>query len=154
MILKAYSQSGKQHREQAFTLVEVVIAMALIGLLTGSIITAYVQTARRAEWSGYSLAAQALNMQQLEQARAARWDKRSLPPVDETLEIPNMTAAVLDLPVSGDNVIWATNYFTVNTLTLSTTPLVEVKAIRVDTVWPFRDQLFTNTTVTYRAPDQ
>jgi prepilin-type N-terminal cleavage/methylation domain-containing protein len=139
---------------KAFTLTEVVIAISIMGLVCAGIISAYIQTTRHVEWSAYSLAAQALSTRELEQARAARWDLHSSPAVDETVTIPTTSATILDLPVSGTNVVWAVNHFSVSNLTVSTTPLVRFKVVRVDTVWPFGDRLFTNTTITYRAPDQ
>lgn len=146
--------TGSGGSARGFTLTEVVMAIALVALLTGGIISAYVQTTRRAEWAGYSLAAQALSLRQLEQARAARWDTQSSPPVDETVDIPSMSVDILDLPVVGDQPVWATNHFSLHTLALSSNPVVAVKVLRVDTVWPFQGRAYTNTTVTYRAPDR
>ena len=60
-------------------------------------------------------------------------------------------AAILDVPISGENITYATN-FTVISLVSANPPL---KMVRVDCVWPFKGQgLFTNTLITYRAPDQ
>jgi type II secretory pathway pseudopilin PulG len=143
----------KRRSLAAFTLAEVAIAISIVGIVCGGMITGYVQTTRRAQWTAYSLAAQALNNRELEQARAARWDIRSTPAVDETITIPSTSVAILDLPVHGEP-IWATNYYSVSLLTVSSNPTVRVKAVRVDTIWPFGTQFFTNTAVTYRAPDQ
>ena len=57
-----------------FTLAEVVISVALAGIIFSGILTGYVQAAKRAEWAGYNLAAGATAVQQIEQARAAVWD--------------------------------------------------------------------------------
>ena len=51
---------GPKARVAAFTLTEVVVCVFIMMLLFGAIITSYIQTSYRAEWSGYSLAAQAL----------------------------------------------------------------------------------------------
>jgi prepilin-type N-terminal cleavage/methylation domain-containing protein len=59
---------------RGFTLVEVVIALGIVTLLFSGILTAYIQSGRQAEWAGYSLAAQAIGVQQIEQARSAVWD--------------------------------------------------------------------------------
>jgi type II secretory pathway pseudopilin PulG len=139
-------------RLAAFTLSEVVIALAILSLLVGGLVTGYVLSAQRAEWSAYSLAAHSLAMQRLEQTRAAKWDPLSWPPVDELVS-SNFPPVVdlLDVPVSGTNAVVATTTTTITTV--STDP--PVKMIRVDTVWPFMDWgLSTNTLVTYRAPDQ
>lgn len=141
-------------RLAGFTLAEVVIALCIVAIVCGGIIVSYIQTTRMAQRSAYALAAQALSTRELEQARAARWDIRSSPGVDETVMIPSNTVTVLDLPVHGDSVVTATNYYSVSTLTISSNPLVRIKAVRVDTVWPFEGKNITNTLVTYRAPDQ
>ena len=134
MFLPDRVQSGAR----AFTLAEVVMAVAITTVVFGGIVTSYIQSGRRAEWSGYSLAAHALAIQQLEQARSAKWDVQSTPVVDEITNIARVTSAILDLPISGTNVVRATNYATVSTVAISTTPLVTVHMVEVDTVWPFR----------------
>jgi type II secretory pathway pseudopilin PulG len=148
----------KSQSSQAFTLAEVVIAIAIAALVFGGIIAGYVQTTRRAEWTGYSLAAQGLVIQQLEQARAAKWDVLSVPVVDELTNLPTLTRSVLDLPVSGTNVVYATNYITVKTITISSNPPESVRMVKVSTVWPFAKgratSYFTNTVANYYAPDR
>ena len=156
-------------RPSGFTLAEVVITVAISALLFGGIITAYIQSAYKAEWSGYSLAAQALAIQQLEQARAAKWDTQDTPVVTEITNLnliswgysagvwSGYSTNVLDLPVSGTNVVMVTNYTKVSPITISAVPLVTVYMVRVDTVWPFirsgRTVFFTNTVASYYAPD-
>jgi type II secretory pathway pseudopilin PulG len=146
-------RDGVRPGNRAFTILEVVLAVAITALVFGGIVTSYVNTSRRAEWSGYSLAAQALAMQQLEQARSAKWDVLSTPVVDELTNIAPVSSAILDLPISGTNVVWATNYATVSTVAISTTPLVTVHMVQVSTVWPFRVKLYTNRVSDYYAPD-
>lgn len=139
-------------QRRAFTLSEVVIALAILSLLVGGLVTGYVFSAKRAEWSAYSLAAHSLAMQRMEQTRAAKWDPLSWPPVDELVSssFPPVVD-LLDVPIAGTNAVTATTTTTITTI--STDP--PVKMIRVDTVWPFQDWgLSTNTLVTYRAPDQ
>jgi len=53
-----------------FTIVEVVIAVLISTIVFATVIYAYVGANDRAEWSAYSLAAQSLAMQGIEQARA------------------------------------------------------------------------------------
>lgn len=134
------------------TLVEVVLSLAITGITFGAIIFGYIMSARRAEWSGYSLAANSLALQRLEQARAAKWDVLTTPVTDEvtTTNFP-VQIAVMDVPISGENITYATNFTTIS-LVSANPPL---KVIRVDCVWPFKGEgLFTNTLLTYRAPDQ
>jgi hypothetical protein len=137
---------------------EVVVALAVATMVFAGIVLGYVQSTRRAEWSGYSLAAQALALQQLEAARSAKWDPTDTPAVDEIDALPRMTVSTLDLPVSGTNAVLATNYVTVSTITLSTNPMATIHMVRVSTVWPFRRgaevALFTNTLANYYSPDR
>jgi prepilin-type N-terminal cleavage/methylation domain-containing protein len=158
-------------RRNAFTLVEVVISIAIVASVFGGITLAYIQAARRAEWSGYSLAAQALANQQIEQIRAARWELGLFgnPYIDETEQLNLIAAsksgatlrgytwANLDIPYSGTNFVRATNFVTITSNNLSLNPVVSVRFVRVDTVWPFRwkstTRLHTNTLCTYCAPD-
>jgi len=138
--------------EQAFTLAEVVIASGIAALSLGSVIYGYVMSAQRAEWSAYSLAAQSLAMQKMEQFRAAKWDPNGFPPVDQLVASNFPTEInILDIPISGSNVVFATNFATITQP--STNP--PVKMIRVFCVWNWRGQRnFTNSISTYRAPDQ
>jgi type II secretory pathway pseudopilin PulG len=159
-----------KRQASAFTLAEVVISVAVVGLIFGGILTANVQSAKRAEWSGYSLAAQALAIQQLEQSRASVWDdavnKNELTNLNLLAWTYNTSTRVgkgyswtnLDLPISGTNFIRATNFVTVSMLTNVTgVSGVKLQMVQVDTVWHFRFfggfYLCTNTIVTYFAPD-
>ena len=91
-------------------------------------------------------------MQRVEQCRAAKWDTRSFPPVDQ-LVASNFPVATeeMDLPVSGTNASFAR--ITTTITDISTNPLLRM--IQADCVWQFTGRgSFTNTVVTYRAPDQ
>jgi type II secretory pathway pseudopilin PulG len=138
----------------AFTLAEVVVCLAIVALLFGGIITGYMQGAYRAEWAGYNLAAQALAMQQLEQAKTAVWDKDH----NEFTNLVLKTWATMDLPISGTNRMYATNYVTVTTNQILSSPAIYVYMVKVDTVWPYirkgQTLYFTNTLADYYAPDQ
>ena len=126
-------------------------------LLFSGVVTSYVQSSYRAEWTGYSLAAQALAIQQVEQARSAVWDTLQVPVKNEITNILTTTAAALDMPISGTNIVWATNYASVSSIALTNAVGAAVYKVRVDTVWPFRWQsqtkYFTNTIVDYFAPE-
>ena len=158
--------SGQPEQKRGFTLAEVVIALAIITMVFASIIVAYTQAAYRAEWTGYSLAAESLAIKQIEQARSARWDPASSPPTIEIYSLnllgSNLTSQVLtgytwtnlDLPSNGTNVLRATNYVTVKPVpsAVAATNLM----VKVETVWAFRwkkTKLYTNTVCTYLAPD-
>jgi type II secretory pathway pseudopilin PulG len=153
VIIKPFQDSWMSPvRRRAFSLVEVVLSLGIATLTIGGIITGYLMSSKRVEWSAYSLAAHSLALQRIEQARAARWDPSSHPPIDELVSANFVPAVeVLDIPVTGTNIVFATNFTTI--ITVSTSPLI--KRIRVDCAWPFlNDSVFTNTIVTYRAPDQ
>ena len=141
-------------RTAAFTLVEVVICTFIIMLVFGAIIGGHIQTSYRAEWTGLSLAAQAAGVQQLESAKCAVWDPQQTPVQDEINKLPRVTSTLLDLPVSGTNTVYATNYTTV---TLMQNGVFSNYCVQVDTVWPFRWKnqtvYYTNTIVAYYAPD-
>jgi type II secretory pathway pseudopilin PulG len=136
----------------AFTLTEVVFSLALIGMTAGGIINGYIQAARVADWQAHSLAAESLAMQRVEQCRAAKWDTRAFPVVDQLVSsnFPTITEQ-LDLPTVSTNASYATIYTTISTVS-SSPPL---RMMQADCVWTFSGRgLFTNTIVTYRAPDQ
>jgi prepilin-type N-terminal cleavage/methylation domain-containing protein len=158
--------------KDGFTLFEVVISLMIIAVVFGGIIRGYTSAANRAEWSGYSLAAQGLAVRQLEEARSAVYD----PPTGRN-EILTMVGNLnnfvtnsgtaggsgyswtnLDLPSLGGKFVRATNYVTVARLTsVGGIPSVQMYSVRVDTVWPYRKGnstiYCTNTVYTYVAPD-
>jgi prepilin-type N-terminal cleavage/methylation domain-containing protein len=138
--------------KRGFSLVEVVVAMGLSAVVIGGCVYGYTLSARRAEWSSYSLAANSLAVQSMEQARAAKWDPMAFPAIDELVATNFPTRIdVLDLPISGTNVTYGTSVVTIATISVAP-PL---KQIRVDTSWSFVGKgAFTNTIVTCRAPDQ
>lgn len=165
-------------RAAGFTLAEVVIAVAIIAAVFSTILLAYNQATWRAEWSGYSLAAQSLATQQMEQARAAVWDPSLMSGSGVAVnELTNLTmlgrtasggvvkgytTGVLDLPISTNaGPVTATNFISIRTVSpvfggtaFATSP---VQMVKVDTVWRFRigntNRLYTNSVSTYFAPD-
>ena len=152
---------------RAFTLLEVVIAIVIVATILGGMTVAYTQATRRAQWTGYQLAAQALSLQSLEQARAAVWDISLGKNEITNLNLSSWTYSAgvmkgyswtnLDLPISGTNYVRATNYVTVSMLTLSSYTNVQIQMIKVETVWPFMwgnvNRFYTNAIATYCAPD-
>ena len=149
--------SGKRG---GFTLAETVICVFIMMLVFAGMITSQIQNAYRAEWSGYSLAAQASAMQQLERAKCAVWDTQQNIQMDQIAILGTNYAVytnTLDLPVSGTNIVKVVNYSSVSLVTLSTTPSVSVYMVKVDAVWPFRwgnrVSYYTNTVADYFGPD-
>ena len=135
----------------AFTLIEVLISVTLLSLVATGIIYGCAQANRFAEWSSMSLAAQSYALQGLEQVRSAKWDFWTYPVTDIMPAPTNFTQAdIMDVPVSGApfSVI---NY--IKLTQISTTP--QLREVWSQCVWvfPSTGQVFTNTVITYRAPD-
>jgi type II secretory pathway pseudopilin PulG len=148
---------GPQARTAGFTLAEVVMSVGIMMLVFSAILTTYIQGSYRAEWSGLSLAAQAAGIQQLESAKAAVWDPLQTS-MDQISQLPTVTSVLLDLPVTGTNTVYATNYTTVTLLTNAVLyPTYSNYFVQVKTVWPFRWKnqtvYFTNTIAGYYAPE-
>ena len=154
------------------TLMEVVMATAVVAMVFGGVIRAYIQAGMRIEWTGYSLAAQQMANSVVEQAKAATWDptRASGPQNDLTnlcLISPSYTSTnltysgylngVLDIPYNSTNAVTCKSYVTVQMLYLTGNTNIPSQFIRVDTVWPFRlrgnNVYFTNTVCTMVAPD-
>ncbi len=139
-------RSGKALGIGAFTLVEVVISLAVAVVVIAGIIYGYTGSTRRAEWSGYSLAAHSLALQRLEQVRAAKFSSTG----DEVISANfPATNGILDVSSSGQKMVYGTNITTITTVGTN------LKCIKIDCIWAFspRNRLFTNTLVTYRSRD-
>src|ERR1700722_8496622 len=70
--LKRARLTGPQFR--AFTLIEVMIAFVIFGMVSSGIIYGYVQANRIAEWSCMSAGAHAYAQHGVELARSPKWD--------------------------------------------------------------------------------
>lgn len=135
-----------------FSLIEAVIALLIIGVCLGGILSLYVKCGSRAEWSAYSLSAQMMALSGLEQCRAAKFDPRGSPPMD-ALVSTNFPPRVDVLDVGSVNgvVTYGTNLTTITTI-YTNPPL---KLVRVDCTWAFpMHGVFTNSVFTYRAANQ
>jgi type II secretory pathway pseudopilin PulG len=133
-------------------LVEALISMLVLGIMVTGVVSGFMQAQKTAEWSAYSLAAQSLAMQPLEQSRAAKWDPTRATPVDQLVSsnFPTRTL-VLDVPISGTNNVLATNRVFIRDV-LTNPPLREIV---VECTWSFMNRgTFTNRVLTFRAPDQ
>jgi hypothetical protein len=152
---------------------EVLLAVVIVAVTFGSIINGYLSTAMRAQWTAYSLAAQSLGLQAIEQTKSATWDistgKNEITNLTlmgsswngTTKTYSGYTTNILDVPWKGTNYILATNFITIRTIYAnndSSVP-VQVQIVRVDTVWPFTDWggfklcYYTNSVATFIAPD-
>lgn len=129
---------------------EVVISLAVASISVGGIMYGYVVSARRAEWSAYSLNAHNLATQTLERCRSAKWDPTANPAVDMlvTGNFPT-ERLMMDMPITGTNAIFGTNYVTISTVSVNP-PL---KFIRVDCMWLFTNgRVYSNSVASYRSP--
>ena len=142
----------------AFTLIEVLIAFFIFGLVTAGMIYGYVEANRVAEWSSQSLAAMSYASQGMEQLRSAQWSAEEFSTgsgAGTTDFLGPSTNIVqtdyLDVPTTGSQIA-VTN--TMTATQVSTNPPLKLLVSQV--VWTFRltGQLFTNTVVSLRAPDQ
>jgi Tfp pilus assembly protein PilE len=147
-------QLKKVPREAAFTMAEMVICFAIVAFTIGGVITAYTNSASFSARAGYALAAQAQAVQVLERVRAAEWDTQSTPINDQTTNLPGTYISLMELPIQGTNVTYATNMLSVSTIIVSSNPPVSIKMVEVDTTWPWNGTVFSNTILAYRAPDQ
>jgi prepilin-type N-terminal cleavage/methylation domain-containing protein len=147
----------------AFSLVEVLVALLIFGMVSAGILWGYVQANRLAEWSSMSLGAQSYALQGIEQARAAKWDTASYRQVmDDFLPVPASTGTTNytqldtnDVPQSGAPLL-LTNVITISNVYSSTNGGLNLRQIRSDVYWkfPLTGRLYTNTVITFRAPDQ
>jgi len=156
-----------------YSLIEVVIASAIIALVYGVCLKGYIQSGLRAEWGGYSLAAQSMATEQIEQARSAIWDPATTNKLNEITNLgkfwPSWTYTssnqtwsgyntnILDVPYGTTNFTLATNFVSVKLINCNYNTSIVMQVIQVDTVWPFRyrggSPCFTNTACTVLAPD-
>jgi type II secretory pathway pseudopilin PulG len=144
-------RSSHQARLSGMTLVEVVVALGISVLLLTGIFKGYTLASRRAMYTSYSVAADALAMRQMEQIFDASW----IPSAGWTNVFSSTLSATrtnaLGMPGTATNLIYATNY--ASATQVSQNPPYAL--IRVDCVWSFMDMgTFTNTVVALRAPDQ
>lgn len=142
-------------RGAGFTVMEVVVALGISGLIFAIVIRGYLMSADQAEWSAYSLGAQSLANEGVEQARAAKWEPLTYPVVDELGATNYVQVDRLDVADSGTPV-YATNYISITSVSANP-PL---RQMRADCVWLMACRgnktrgPFTNTAISFRASDQ
>jgi prepilin-type N-terminal cleavage/methylation domain-containing protein len=175
MQLKSTTQQrAPAHQNQtAFTLVEVMMALAIFGMIISGLIFGYVQANRMAEWSSMSLAAQSFALQGVEQARSAKWEPYAMKPTSGPVtglgtsdewpatnspSLPYVSSPeIMDIPAAGgpnvtNSSFWVTNYIYVTTNSINP-PL---RQIQCDCHWtfPLTKTGYTNTVITLRSPNQ
>lgn len=143
-------QGGSQARLRAFTLAEVVIAVAIAAVLCTAVVECYIMGSRRSQFAACSLAANLQAMKKLEQVIYANW----IPSYGVTNVfnpvLTNMDKENLEMPVAVTNIMTCTNYTTVTQLSTNPPYLM----IRVDCVWGFNGLgTYTNTVAVLRGPN-
>jgi len=135
----------------AFTLIEVVVAMAIAVLVMAGMFEGYNVASRQAQFSSYQLAANAMAMQQLESIVAATWVVSGTSVTNMfSPSLTNSQVSALCLPNSGTNLVYATNFATVKQI--SSNPPYAL--VQVSCIWSFIGLgTFTNTVAALRAPD-
>jgi type II secretory pathway pseudopilin PulG len=132
-----------------------LVATVIVGLVFASVLASYVSATDRSEWSGYSLAAQSLASQGIEQVRCAKWDPQAWPVVDELQPTNFVQIEQLDITASRQ-VVFATNYISITQVSFNP----QMREIRADCVRALASRTcanrgpFTNSAITLRAPDQ
>jgi prepilin-type N-terminal cleavage/methylation domain-containing protein len=154
-MLACFGQMHQRKTNAAFTLAELMIALAIFVMVTAGLVFGYTQSNRSAEWSAMSLEAQAYAAQGVEQARAATWSiSTSGTGVGTGDELPPTNyfqTNTMQVPISGTKII-VTNWVSITTNSTA----YPSRQIRSDCYWqfPLTGNWFTNTVITERAPDQ
>ena len=134
------------------TLVEVVIALAITGLMVAGIVTGYIFCTTSTVKDSLYMAANARAMERLEETRSATWAPYRTDPEDDLVatNFPDKVVT-LDLSGSGSETTSATLKTEISQISLSP----PARRIHVDCIWQFKGvELITNTIETIRAPDQ
>ncbi|HEV2330097.1 MAG TPA: prepilin-type N-terminal cleavage/methylation domain-containing protein [Verrucomicrobiae bacterium] len=156
--MKTWVRSAGSRDYAAFTLVEVLIAFALMVMVLTGVFYSYAEANRIAEFSEMSLAAQSYAAQGLERLRSFQWDDEAvtngiaLPATNSsTAQIMAPLTDFLDVPQSGA-FLYCTNY-TYEFTNEASPPLWELKSV---VVWkfPLTGKTYTNIDITLRAPDE
>ena len=104
---------GSKGRTAAFTLVEVVMSTFIIMLVFGAIIGGYIQTSYRAEWTRLFAGRAGGGRPATRIGQMRRLGPPADPGDGRNQQLPRVTSTLLDLPVTGTNTVYATNYTTV-----------------------------------------
>jgi prepilin-type N-terminal cleavage/methylation domain-containing protein len=137
------------------TLVEVMIALAIIGLTVEGIITGYIYCTTSATKAELAQAANAKAMQRIEETRSAQWNTSSSLAVDQ-LVATNFPDESITLNMPGTNAVGTSATIKTTIATISPTPFSPpMRTIHVDCIWQFRGaEWVTNSIETIRAADQ
>ncbi|HTQ51548.1 MAG TPA: prepilin-type N-terminal cleavage/methylation domain-containing protein [Candidatus Acidoferrales bacterium] len=158
---KAVLYNLNRPSQAAYSLIEVVISIAILAMVMSGLVYGYVEANWSALWSSMSLSAQSYASEGAEQARATDWRPRDYPAASGygTMdEWPSGTTQTLTnyMDIPGDNgsgqTFRVTNIVSVTTATVNP-PL---RQIRSDCIWKFprENKYYTNTVILLRTSDQ
>lgn len=138
------------------TLVEVMIALGIIGLTVGGIISGYIYCATFTIKAQLAQAANAKAIQRIEETRSAQWNTSSSLATDQLVasNFPD-ESVILDISGTDTNGTPATIITTITPI--SPTPFSPpMRTIHVDCIWQFsrNAEWVTNSIETIRAADQ
>lgn len=144
-------QAAVSQSQAGMTLPEVLVALAITGLVVGGIVSGYGFCTISTRKAALALAANARAVERIEETRSAKWDTARSPIADELVATNFPEKSIILDPSRSLNM---TNSATLQTVIsqISTTP--PLKRIRVDCIWTFNGSRLTNTIETCRAPDQ
>jgi prepilin-type N-terminal cleavage/methylation domain-containing protein len=134
-----------------FTLIEVVVALAIAVMVMAGMFKGYGIASRRAQYAAYQLAANQMAMQQMESIVAATWVVSGTSVTNIfSPTLTNTQISALCLPNSGTNLVYATNIATVTQISANPPYLM----VSVSCQWSFMGMgNFTNTVAVLRGPD-
>jgi prepilin-type N-terminal cleavage/methylation domain-containing protein len=128
-----------------FTLVEIVITMAITAMILAGVFYGYVQSARNLAWATCSLQAQLNAIERMEQTYSVIY-KPQPPGANDQLVSSNFPIAVCT------NILGSNFTYISDNMSQGITNQF-LKMVRVDCVWMFQSKLFTNSISYLRAPD-
>ena len=140
------------------TLIEVIIALAIAGLMVVGLVTGYIFSNTSTIKDSLYMEANARALERLEQTRGAVWAPTRANPVDELVatNFPDETNVTLDVSASSSATAFAILHTEISQILPSAAlpKSAPVRRIHVDCIWQFKGQLITNSIETCRAPDQ
>ena len=140
------------------TLIEVVVSLAIAGLMVAGIVAGYIFCNTSTVKDSLYMAANAKAMERLEETRGAIWAPYRAQPVDELVatNFPDEPNVALDMSGSSSTVTLATLHTEISQISPSPSSPSSppVRRIHVDCIWQFNGVVITNSIETCRAPDQ
>jgi prepilin-type N-terminal cleavage/methylation domain-containing protein len=148
-----FGQICKRRANAAFTLVEVMMSIVILALVMSGMIYGYVLTNHRAEWSSMSLDAQSFAAEAIEQARAAQWAVNGGMATNQLQLLPTSYIRTNAMLIAATGKL--TNVLTTVSITnLSINPPLYQFSAQCIWYFPGKTNRFTNSFITWRAPDR